>query len=89
MDKPDTMHDASVLALRAMTWTLGDPIRANRLLDLTGLSGIALHQSAHESLTQAAVLGFLERHEPDLVACAAALEVSPAALVAAREALEA
>jgi hypothetical protein len=35
------------------------------------------------------VLGFVEAHEPDLVACADALDVPPAALVEARRALEA
>jgi hypothetical protein len=35
------------------------------------------------------VLRFLEAHEPDLVACAAALEVEPAELVEARRRLEA
>ena len=37
----------------------------------------------------AAVLLFLEGHEPDLIACADALGVTPARLVAAREELEA
>ncbi len=36
-----------------------------------------------------ATLAFLESHEPDLVACADALGVRPAALVAARERLDA
>ena len=36
----------------------------------------------------AETLRVLEGHEPDLVACADELGVSPAALVAAREALE-
>jgi hypothetical protein len=35
------------------------------------------------------VLGFLEAHEPDLVACAAELGIKPEALVAARRSLEA
>ncbi|MGJ3628682.1 DUF3572 family protein [Sphingomonas sp. MMS24-JH45] len=36
----------------------------------------------------AAVLGFLEGHEPDLVACADALGTTPAALVRARHELD-
>ncbi len=36
----------------------------------------------------AAALGFLEAHEPDLVACAEALDMKPESLVAARTALE-
>lgn len=89
MVTPDTMQDAATLALRAMAWALGEPIRANRLLDLTGLTDVALRQSVNDSATQAAVLGFLEMHEPDLIACAAALDVRPEALVAARQRLEA
>jgi hypothetical protein len=37
---------------------------------------------------QAAILGFLESHEPDLIACAVAIDASPAELVAARRALD-
>jgi hypothetical protein len=36
----------------------------------------------------AAILGFLEAHEPDLLACADALGVKPAQLVEARRRLE-
>ena len=36
----------------------------------------------------AAVLGFLESHEPDLIACADALDVKPEALIRARQQLE-
>ena len=35
-----------------------------------------------------AALGFLENYEPDLIACAEGLGVSPAALVTARAALD-
>jgi len=87
MVTPDTIHDASTLALRAMVWALSEPARAARLLDLTGLTADGLRATARSGATQAAVLGFLEGHEPDLIACADALAVRPDALVAARRTL--
>ncbi len=87
MTEPDT-NDPATLALRALVWTLGDSQRAQRLLSLTGLEADDLRASAANRSTQAAVLGFLEAHEPDLVACAADLDIKPEALVAARRILE-
>ena len=87
MNPPDT-NDPATLALRALIWTLEEPGRARRLLDLTGLDAGDLRASATTRGTQAAVLGFLEAHEPDLVACAAELDVKPEALVAARRRLD-
>jgi hypothetical protein len=89
MATPETIHDASTLALQAMVWTLAEPHRAERLLSLTGLSAADLRQSAGQPATLAAVLGFLEAHEPDLVACAAEIGVKPEAIVAARREIEA
>jgi len=77
------------LALRALAWTLAEQARADRMLALTGLSGDDLRERAMEPAVLAALLGFLEAYEPDLIACAEALEVQPAELVQAREALEA
>lgn len=81
-------EDAAALALHALVWTLGDPARANRLLDLTGLDAGELRERAGDPSLLAATLGFLESHEPDLIACAEALDVKPSTLVAARAALE-
>ena len=78
------MNDPTALGLRALGWAVGDPARAARLLSLTGLEPPDLRARAGEPEVLAAVLGFLEAHEPDLVACAQALEVPPAALVRAR-----
>ena len=78
----------SALALLALGWTLGDSTRAERLLALTGLTPDDLRQRLDDLGVLAATLGFLEAHEPDLIACADALEVTPAELVAARRALE-
>ncbi|MBA3836529.1 MAG: DUF3572 domain-containing protein [Sphingomonas sp.] len=80
--------DAVSLALRALAWTLGDSVRAERLLSLTGLTPDDLRARAGAPVVLSAVLGFLESHEPDLIACADALAVRPAALVAARAELE-
>ena len=77
------------MALRALAWTLAEQARADRMLALTGLSGSDLRQRAMEPAVLAALLGFLEAYEPDLIACAEALDVKPADLVQAREALEA
>jgi adenine/guanine phosphoribosyltransferase-like PRPP-binding protein len=86
----DTIEqDAATLALQALAWTLAEPTRAARLLALTGLDPRDLRARAGEPSTLAAALGFVEAHEPDLVACADALGVAPAALVSARRSLEA
>jgi hypothetical protein len=77
------------LALAALAWTLRDEARAQRLLDTTGLTPELLRDAVEEPGTLAAILRFLEAHEPDLVAAADGLGVTPVMLVAAREALEA
>jgi hypothetical protein len=79
----------AALALSALVWSLGEPERAARLLALTGLTPEDLRARAGEPDLLAAVLGFLEAHEPDLVACAESIGSTPAALVRARMELEA
>jgi hypothetical protein len=79
---------AHALALSAIGWTLTDEARAQRLLALTGLTPDGLRERLADEGLMAAALRFLEAHEPDLVACAADLKVSPLQIVAAREALE-
>lgn len=81
--------EASSLAFEALAWALMEEARAERLLALTGLTPEGLRASINESGTQAAILSFLEAYEPDLIACAAVLGVSPAILVQARQELEA
>lgn len=66
---------------------LGDADRAERLLALTGLTPDVLRDNLSEPATLCAVLEFLARYEPDLVKAAEALQVDPAALVAAQELL--
>ena len=83
------VNQAMVVALSALGWTMTDTARADRLLALTGLSPSNLRRSVENSTLLAAVLQFLESHEPDLIACATALQLDPAELVRARTTLEA
>ena len=81
-------NDAETLALAALGWALGEPARAQRLLALTGLDADDLRNRVGDPILLAAVLRFLEAHEPDLVAAAEALGVTPLELVEARRRLE-
>ncbi len=81
--------DAATLALGALGWILADTDRATRMLALTGLTPDVLRGGVSEPGTQAAILAFLEAHEPDLIAAANELGVKPEALVRARMELEA
>lgn len=80
--------DAAALALSCLGWTLSEGQRAERLLSLTGLTPSDLRSGLGNPRTLAAILAFLEAHEPDLIACAEALGVAPTQIVAARERLE-
>ncbi|HYG48831.1 MAG TPA: DUF3572 domain-containing protein [Allosphingosinicella sp.] len=80
--------DPEALALSALGWTLSEEARAQRLLALTGLDPGSLRERLGEPGLLASVLAFLEAHEPDLLAAAEALGVSPAELVEARRRLE-
>ncbi len=84
----DQTNDDEALALGALGWTLSEDARAARLLALTGVTPELLRARLEDRAFLAAVLRFLEGHEPDLVACADELGVSPARLVSAREGLE-
>lgn len=66
---------------------LTDPQRAERLLALTGLTPEVLRERLTDRSVLAAVLEFLAGHEPDLLLAADALDVAPAELIEAREAL--
>ena len=81
-------EDPEAVALAALGWTLSDGDRAERLLALTGLTPDDLRARLGEPSLLAATLGFLEAHEPDLLACAETLGVKPSTLVDARERLE-
>lgn len=88
MTDQQTNND-EMLALAALGWTLGETARADRFLALTGLTPEGLRASLGERTTLAAALRFLEAHEPDLIACAAAIGCAPADLSEARRRLEA
>ncbi len=86
-----TTNDAEALALSAMAATLSDERRARRFLDLTGLDVCELRDRAvaGDRSLLAALIQFLESHEPDLLAVAEAIGSTPAQLVAARSELDA
>jgi hypothetical protein len=78
-------NNAMDLALSALVWILQDEQRADRLLALTGLDADGIRSRVTDPALLEAVLGYLESHEPDLIACAKTLDVPPVALVLARE----
>ncbi|MEC3950741.1 DUF3572 domain-containing protein [Sphingobium sp. HWE2-09] len=85
--KQDSGPDAATLGLMALVWTLSDGARADRLLALTGLDVDTLRAGIDDPGILSAVLAFLADHEPDLIACAEAIDTTPAALIAAQERL--
>lgn len=85
---PETPTDAHTLALQALATTMTDERRARRFLDLTGIGTDDLREQANEPALLAALIGFLEAHEPDLIAVSEEIGVSAAALSAARRSLE-
>jgi hypothetical protein len=82
-------NDAETLALSALAATLTDERRAQRFLALSGIDTDGLRRRAAEPSLLAALLRFLEAHEPDLIDVAQAIGVRPQDLVVAREELEA
>jgi hypothetical protein len=83
----NTVNDLAALALRAIGWIVSDEARAERFLALTGLTPELLRGQLGSADVQRAALEFLGAHEPDLVAAAEALDVTPADLAAAGERL--
>jgi hypothetical protein len=75
-------HDAAVtMALEALAFILSDEALRQRFVDLSGVSADDLRHGLGEDPVLGAILGFLAGHEPDLIACAAALDVSPEQLM--------
>ena len=83
-----TTNDAMALALRALAATLGNQRLADRFLSVSGIEPLDLRQRAGDPALLAALLRFLEAHEPDLVAIAEQLGAKPQDLVAARREIE-
>jgi hypothetical protein len=79
---------AATLALGALGWLLADPERARRFLDITGITPDSLRARANTPAFLAAVIAYLENHEPDLIACAETLQAAPEELTRARRVLE-
>ncbi|HEY0706896.1 MAG TPA: DUF3572 family protein [Polyangia bacterium] len=84
----DPPPDAEALALQALAATLTDERRARRFLDLTGMDSDELRARAGEKSLLAALLAFLEGHEPDLLAVAQTIGIKSETLIAARAELE-
>jgi hypothetical protein len=82
-------NDAAVLALQALAATLRQERLAERFISLSGIEPPELRQRAGEPALLANLLGFLEAHEPDLIAVADEIGTTPEKLVAARRELEA
>jgi len=87
--RANSTNDAETLALSALAATLTDERRAQRFLDLSGIDTEDLRSRAAELDLLAALLRFLEAHEPDLIAVAEAIGAKPEDVVRAREVLEA
>lgn len=83
--EPASTPDATALALQALGWVLSDGPRADRFLTLTGLTTEELRAGLEDASILGAVLDFLANHEADLVNAAFALDISPAAIIAARK----
>jgi hypothetical protein len=83
-----TPTDPEPLALLALATVVSDERRGRRFLDLTGIGTEELRARAADPALLAALLRFLEAHEPDLVAVAAEMGIEPGRLVAARREIE-
>ena len=83
-----TPTDAHAIALLALAMAVSDERRARRFLDLTGIGTDELRARAGEPELLAALIRFLEAHEPDLVSVADAMDVRPEVLVTSRIELE-
>ena len=89
MESKKAVPDPQTLALLALTWMMSDGPRAERLLAMTGLDPDMLRTEIDNPVILAAVLDHLANHEPDLLACADAIDCRPAALIDARQRLAA
>lgn len=83
----DSGNDSGTIALQALVWVLQDGPRTDRLLGLTGLTGDQLRQRIMEPAIHLAVLDYLMGYEPDLIACAQALDLPLTRMVSAHTSL--
>ena len=80
-------EEAEALALQALLWLLSNENRAERLLQLTGLTPDDLRAGLGDPSVLAALLGFLTSYEPDLIDFANEQRVPPDHIPAAYHAL--
>lgn len=80
-------EETVALALNVVAWALSDQTRAERMLSLTGLDPETLRENLTKPATLRALLDFVLDHEPDLIACAAAIGVKPESIAAARRSI--
>lgn len=76
--------EAESIAIRAIGYIAADDERLQRFLALTGLDPGGLRSAASEPGFLAAVLDHIAGHEPDLLAFAAAADLPPERVGAAR-----
>lgn len=80
---PITEENAEALALQALGFILAEDALRDRFLALTGLVGAELRDRISDEGFLLSVLDFLVSHEPDLLACADALNTDPEILLTA------
>lgn len=78
---------AQALALQCVVFILGEDALRDRFLALSGLDGADIKSRVQDTEFLASILEFLISFEPDLIACADALEEKPETLVTAWRAL--
>ena len=81
------LPDPETLALQALTYIAGDDERLERFLGLTGIEPATLHSLAQDPAGLGAVLDYLLGWEPLLLEFAAAHELPPESIAAARRKL--
>jgi hypothetical protein len=79
---------AATLALQALAYIMDDDKLRDRFLDLSGVTPDDLRHGLGSESVLAAILAFLASHEPDLLACAAALGQAPEQLMNAAHLLQ-
>ncbi len=87
MRERSTNADPTAVVLQALAAMLAEPRRAERFLALTGIDPEQLRDRIGDPGLLVAVIGFLESHEPDLVAVTEAIGTTPEKLIAAGRSL--
>ena len=83
----NAVPDPLILGLQLLAHVVADPDLGARFLALSGLDADNLRSRAADPGVLAALIDFIAANEADLIAAAAALAVSPQAIVAAGNAL--